>query len=431
MIGTEIHKFASSLWNINRSITGIGVRETLNRIKSIIPEIVINEVPSGTKVFDWIVPKEWRINDAFIISPSGEKICSFKENNLHLVGYSIPIHDKLTLNELQTNLYSLPEQPTAIPYITSYYKERWGFCLTQHQRDSLEDGEYEVFIDSELFDGSLTYGELLIKGETDKEIFISTYICHPSMANNELSGPAVTTFIANWLASRTNNRYSYRIVFIPETIGSITYLSRNKDYLKANVFAGFNVACIGDNRDYSYLPSRNGKTISDAVAMHVLKHICPTYKSYKWSDRGSDERQYCSPGIDLPIASIMRTKYGKYDEYHTSLDDLIKVVTPEGLDGGYKALKSAIEALEENKFPKINVFCEPQLGKRGLYPTLSTKQSGNEVRLMMDLITWADGSKSMLEIAEICDVPIWELYPIVKNLSEHKLLNLFDEPVNF
>jgi aminopeptidase-like protein len=431
MIGTEIHKFASSLWNINRSITGIGVRETLNRIKSIIPEIVINEVPSGTKVFDWIVPKEWRINDAFIISPSGEKICSFKENNLHLVGYSIPIHDKLTLNELQTNLYSLPEQPTAIPYITSYYKERWGFCLTQHQRDSLEDGEYEVFIDSELFDGSLTYGELLIKGETDKEIFISTYICHPSMANNELSGPAVTTFIANWLASRTNNRYSYRIVFIPETIGSITYLSRNKDYLKANVFAGFNVSCIGDNRDYSYLPSRNGKTISDAVAMHVLKHICPTYKSYKWSDRGSDERQYCSPGIDLPIASIMRTKYGKYDEYHTSLDDLIKVVTPEGLDGGYKALKSAIEALEENKFPKINVFCEPQLGKRGLYPTLSTKQSGNEVRLMMDLITWADGSKSMLEIAEICDVPIWELYPIVKNLSEHKLLNLFDEPVNF
>jgi aminopeptidase-like protein len=431
MIGTEIHKFASSLWNINRSITGIGVRETLSRIKSVIPEIIINEVPSETKVFDWIVPKEWRINDAFIISPSGEKICSFKENNLHIVGYSIPIHAKLSLHELQSNLYSLPEQPTAIPYITSYYKEHWGFCLTQQQRDCLEDGEYEVFIDSELFNGSLTYGELLIKGETNKEIFISTYICHPSMANNELSGPAVTTFVANWLANRSNNRYSYRFIFIPETIGSITYLSRNKDHLKANVFAGFIVTCIGDNRDYSYLPSRNGKTISDAVAKHVLKHICPTYKSYKWTDRGSDERQYCSPGIDLPIASIMRTKYGKYDEYHTSLDDLINVVTPEGLDGGYNALKSAIEALEENKFPKVNVFCEPQLGKRGLYPNLSTKSSGNEVRLMMDLITWADGSNSMLEIAEICDVPIWELYPIVKKLSEHKLLNLFDEAVNF
>jgi aminopeptidase-like protein len=431
MIGKEIHDLCSQLFNINRSITGDGVRQTLAILKEFMPDLSIIEVPTGTSVFDWIIPKEWKVIDAYIITPNGNKICSFKENNLHLVGYSTPVHTKLSLSELQNNLYSLSEQPTAIPYITSYYKERWGFCLTQQQRDSLEDGEYEVFIDSELFDGSLTYGELLIKGETDKEIFISTYICHPSMANNELSGPTVTTFLANWLASRSNNRYSYRFVFIPETIGSITYLSRNKDHLKANVFAGFNVTCIGDNRAYSYLPSRNGNTISDTVARHVLKHISPTYKSYKWTDRGSDERQYCAPGIDLPIASIMRTKYGKYDEYHTSLDDLLNVVTPEGLDGGYNALKSAIEALEENKFPKVNVFCEPQLGKRGLYPTLSTKSSGNEVRLMMDLITWADGSNSMLEIADICDVPIWELYPIVKKLSEHKLLNLYDEPVDF
>ena len=418
MLGVEIHKLAQRLWGINRSITGVGVRETLSVLKEFLPGLITNEVATGTSVFDWEIPKEWKINDAYIISPSGNKICSFKENNLHLVGYSTPIHTKLSLQELQQNLYSLPDQPTAIPYITSYYKERWGFCMTQQQRDSLEDGEYEVFIDSELFDGSLTYGELLIKGKTDKEIFISTYICHPSMANNELSGPTVTTFIAVWLASRVNNRYSYRIIFIPETIGSITYLSINKDHLKANVFAGFNVTCIGDNRDYSYLPSRNGETISDTVAKHVLKHIFPTYKSYKWSDRGSDERQYCSPGIDLPIASIMRTKYGKYDEYHTSLDDLIMVVTPEGLDGGYIALKSAIEVLEENKYPKVNVLSEPQLGKRGLYPTLSTKSSGNEVRLMMDLITWSDGTKSMLEIAEICDVPIWELYPMADSSSK-------------
>jgi len=431
MLGVEIHKLAQRLWGINRSITGVGVRETLSVIKEFLPGLTINEVPTGTSVFDWTIPKEWSVNDAYIISPSGKKICSFKENNLHLVGYSTPIHTKLSLSELQNNLHSLPDQPTAIPYITSYYKERWGFCLTQQQRDSLEDGEYEVFIDSKLFDGSLTYGELLIKGKTDREIFISTYICHPSMANNELSGPTVTTFIAKWLSSWANNRYSYRFVFIPETIGSITYLSRNKDYLKANVFAGFNVTCIGDNRDYSYLPSRNGETISDKVAKHVLKYICPTYKSYKWTDRGSDERQYCSPGIDLPIASIMRTKYGKYDEYHTSLDDLIKVVTPEGLDGGYIALKSAIEALEANRYPKINVFGEPQLGRRGLYPTLSTKTKAVEVKLMMDLITWSDGSNSMLEIAELCDVPIWELYPIVKKLSDHQLLSLFDEPSSF
>ena len=430
MLGAEIHKLAQRLWGINRSITGVGVRETLSILKEFLPSLTINEVPTGTSVFDWTIPKEWKVNDAYIITPSGNKICSFKENNLHLVGYSTPIHTKLSLSELQNNLHSLPDQPTAIPYITSFYKEYWGFCLTQQQRDSLGDGEYEVFIDSELFDGSLTYGELLIKGETDKEIFISTYICHPSMANNELSGPTVTTFIANWLASRPNNRYSYRFVFIPETIGSITYLSRNKDYLKANVFAGFNVTCIGDNRDYSYLPSRNGNTISDKVAKHVLKHICPTYKSYKWTYRGSDERQYCSPGIDLPIASIMRTMYGEYDEYHTSLDDLINVVTPKGLNGGYIALKKAIEALEENNYPKINVFCEPQLGKRGLYPDFTSSYTyTDENRLLNDLITWSDGTKSMLEIAEICEVPIWELYPIVKKLSEHKLLNFFDEPV--
>jgi len=431
MLGAQIHKLAQRLWGINRSITGVGVRQTLEILKEFLPNLTINEVPTGTPVFDWHIPKEWMVIDAYIITPSGNKICSFRENNLHLVGYSTPVHTKLSLSELQNNLYSLPEQPTAIPYITSYYKERWGFCLTQIQRDSLEDGDYEVFIDSELFDGSLTYGELLIKGEIDKEIFISTYICHPSMANNELSGPTVTTFIANWLASRSNNRYSYRFVFIPETIGSITYLSRNKDHLKANVFAGFNVTCIGDNRDYSYLPSRNGETISDKVAKHVLKHICPTYKSYKWTFRGSDERQYCSPGIDLPIASIMRTMYGEYDEYHTSLDDLTSVVTPEGLDGGFNALKCAIEALEENKYPRVNVFCEPQLGKRGLYPDFTSKSSYDKIRLLNDLITWSDGTKSLLEIAEICEAPIWELYPIVKMLSEHKLLNLFDAPVNF
>jgi aminopeptidase-like protein len=430
-LGIEIHKLAQTLWSLNRSITGDGVRQTLGILKEFMPDLSITEVPTGTSVFDWNVPKEWKVKDAYIIAPNGDKICSFKQSNLHLVGYSIPIHTKLSLSELQSNLYSLPEQPTAIPYITSYYKEHWGFCLSQQQRDRLEDGEYEVLIDSELFDGSLTYGELLIQGKSDKEIFISTYICHPSMANNELSGPTVTTFLARWLASKDNNRYSYRFVFIPETIGSITYLSLNKDHLKAKVFAGFNVSCVGDNRDYSYLPSRNGKTISDLVAKHVLKNIFPNYKSYKWTDRGSDERQYCSPGIDLPIASIMRTKYGKYDEYHTSLDDLTNVVTPEGLAGGYIALKNAIEVLEENYYPKVNVFCEPQLGKRGLYPSLSTKSSGNEVRLMMDLLTWSDGSKSMLEIADICDIPIWKLYPIVKKLFDQKLLSLFDEPVNF
>lgn len=429
MIGKKIHDLCYRLFPINRSITGDGVRETLSILKEILPNLTVHEVPSGTEAFDWVVPLEWRVKEAYILSPSGERICDFKKNNLHLVGYSTPIKKRIKLSELQSHLYSLPEQPTAIPYITSYYKERWGFCIAHNDRNNLEEGEYEVFIDTELFDGFLTYGELVLKGKSDKEIFISTYICHPSMANNELSGPTVTTFIAKWLASRVENRFSYRFVFLPETIGSITYLSKNISHLKSKVYAGFNVTCIGDNRNYSYLPSRRGDTISDVVSKHILKHICSTYKSYEWSDRGSDERQYCSPGIDLPVASIMRTKFGEYDEYHTSLDDLTNVVTPEGLDGGYNALKYAIEALEGNYYPKIKVFCEPQLGKRGLYPTLSTKTSVNKVQLIMGLITWSDGTKSLLEIAELCDVPIWELHSVVSKLVESNLLSLHDEPV--
>lgn len=425
-IGYEIHKLAQDLWPINRSITGDGVRQTLSVLKNIIPDITIHEVATGTEVFDWIIPKEWKVNDAYIITPNGTKICSFKENNLHLVGYSIPINKKISLLELQNNLYSIPEQPTAIPYVTSYYQERWGFCITQLMRDSLLDGEYEVYIDSALFNGSLTYGELLIKGKSKKEIFISTYICHPSMANNEISGPSVVTFISKWLLNQ-KRRFSYRIVFIPETIGSITYLSIHKDYLKSNVIAGYNVSCIGDNRNYSYLPSRNGNTISDTVAKHILKNFCCSFISYLWKDRGSDERQYCSPGIDLPIASIMRSKYATYDEYHTSLDDLVNVVTPDGLNGGFNVIKLAIETLENNLYPISTILCEPQLGKRGLYPTISSKFSTNKVRLMMDFISWSDGTKSLLDIAEKCEVPIWKLYPIVEELYKLKLIKLYDE----
>lgn len=428
MIGKEIYDLARKLWPLNRSLTGDGVRETLSILKGYIPELNIYEVPSGTKVFDWVIPKEWRIKDAYIITPDGDKICDFKQNNLHIVGYSIPINKSLSLAELNNHLYSIPEQPDAIPYITSYYKEHWGFCITQKQRNLLQEGLYHVVIDSELFDGSLTYGEYLLQGESTEEIFISTYICHPSMANNELSGPTVATFLARELSKLPRRKYSYRFVFIPETIGSITYLSKNIETLKKNVIAGFNVTCIGDNRDYSYLPSRNGNTISDKVALHVLKNLCSTFKKYTWLDRGSDERQYCSPGVDLPIATIMRTKYGMYKEYHTSLDKLDTVVTAEGLEGGFNALWKACETLEKNLYIKTNVICEPQLGKRGLYPTLSTKSSGQQVRLMMNLISLADGSKHLLDIAEICDVPIWEIYHLLDKLIENDILKTSATP---
>jgi aminopeptidase-like protein len=424
MIGNEIHALAQNLWKINRSITGEGVRQTLAELKGIIPSLRVHSVPSNTSVFDWTIPKEWKVTDAYIVMPNGNKICNFADNNLHLLGYSIPFKGKMSLAELKEHLYTLPEQSNAIPYITSYYKERWGFCLTHEQFESLDDGEYEVFIDSELFDGELNYGELLIKGESEKEVFLSTYICHPSMANNELSGPTVVTYLAKWLSEQEKLRYSYRIIFIPETIGSITYLSLHHEKMKESIFAGFNVSCVGDDRAYSYVPSRNGQTLSDQIALHVLKWIDPNFVKYTWFDRGSDERQYCAPGIDLPIASIIRTKYGMYPEYHTSLDDLETVVTPKGLDGGYWAIRRAIEVIERNKNYSISVLGEPQLGKRGLYPTISTKTSANEVKLMMNFISLCDGKTSLLQIADRLNVAIWDLYEICEKLEEHNLLNI-------
>ena len=423
MIGNKIYKFAKELWPLNRSITGDGLRNTLQRISRHLPALQIKSVLSGTKVFDWTVPKEWSVSEAYIITPDGKKICDFSVNNLHLVGYSIPFVGSVSLDELKEHLYTLSDQPNAIPYVTSYYKERWGFCLTQEQFDDLKNGTYKVVVDTSLFDGELNYGELLIKGKSDKEIFLSTYICHPSMANNELSGPTVVTFLAKWLQEIGETDYSYRIIFIPETIGSITYLSRNYKDMKNKVFAGFNVTCVGDDRSYSYIPSRNGKTISDLIAKHVLKWIDPNFVKYSWLDRGSDERQYCAPGIDLPIASMLRTKYGIYPEYHTSLDNLENVVTPKGLDGGYWAIRKAIEAMERNKKYKITVLCEPQMGKRGLYPTLSTKEINEEVDLMMNCISLCDGQTSLLEIAEYLNLPIWDLYELVDKLESHSLIS--------
>jgi aminopeptidase-like protein len=424
MIGDEIYSLSGKLWGMNRSITGEGVRETLAYIKNWhLPNLNVEAVPSGTKVFDWIVPLEWHVLKAYIITPDGKKICDFSVNNLHLVGYSIPFHGKMRLEELQKYLYSLPEQPNAIPYITSYYQRRWGFCLTQEQRDILDDGEYEVVIDSKLFEGKLNYGELVLPGESDQEIFLSTYICHPSMANNELSGLAVATYLAQWLSELKIRHYTYRFVFVPETIGSITYLSKNYINLKKRIIAGFNISCVGDDRCYSYLPSRNGNTISDKVAKHVLKWFDPDYKSYTWLDRGSDERQYCAPGIDLPIASILRTKYGEYPEYHTSLDNLDDVVTPKGLDGGYWALRRALELIEKNNTYKVNILCEPQMGRRGLYPTLSKKNSGDQTRFIMNFLSYCDGGHTLIDIAEKINLPAWDLYESIETLISHDLIS--------
>ena len=421
--GAEMHKWATDLFPICRSITGQGVRDTLGYIKNLLPMITIEEVPSGTQAFDWVVPDEWNIVDAYIADKSGHRIVDFKKNNLHVVGYSEPIDQWMTLEELDNNIHSLPDQPTAIPYVTSYYSRRWGFCLSHEQRQALKPGSYHVVIKSELKPGVLNYAELRLQGKSAEEVFLSTYICHPSMANDQLSGPVVAIALAKWLLSQENPRYSYRLVFVPETIGSIVYISRNLTELKQRVIAGFNISCVGDERCYSYLPSRAGNTISDQAAQHVLKYIDKSHIKYTWLNRASDECQYCSPGVDLPVASIMRSKYGTYPEYHTSLDDL-NFVTPGGLAGGFLALKTSIEIIENNYTFETTTLCEPQLSKRGLYPSLSTKTSSDRMRAMMSLISYCDGSKSLLDIADIIDQPFWELQDSVNKLREHDLLRL-------
>jgi aminopeptidase-like protein len=420
-LGEILLSWAKDLYPINRSLTGPGVRQTLAYIQKLLPEMKIIAVPSGTKVFDWTVPEEWIIRDAYVLNEKGDRVIDIKLHNLHVVGYSEPVDGFFDLDELNKHLHSIPAQPSAIPYVTSYYNRQWGFCITHNQRLSMPPGLYRAVIDSDLRSGLLNYSELIIKGETDNEILLSTYICHPSMANNELSGPVVTAGIAKWLQSLPRRRYTYRVVFVPETIGSIVYLNKHLAHLKQHVIGGYVITCIGDERCYSYVPSRAGDGLADYIAQHVLHHIDPNYKKYSWLNRGSDERQYCAPGIDLKIASVTRSKYAEFPEYHTSLDNF-DVVTAKGLEGGFTAIQRCLEIFEKNFYPQVTFSCEPQLGKRGLYPTLSTKESFEEVRIMMDLISYCDGDHSLLEIANIIHVPFWELIPIVDKLIDHELL---------
>jgi aminopeptidase-like protein len=424
-LGIEMHSWAKDLFPINRSLTGNGVRATLAYLSRIVPSMTVHEVPSGTQAFDWTVPDEWNIRGAYIEDEHGNRIVDFARNNLHVVGYSTPVDEWMPLAELQPHLHSLPDQPGAIPYVTSYYVRRWGFCLPHAQRESLPDGNYHVVIDSTLAPGSLTYGEVLIPGREEKEIFLSTYICHPSMANNELSGPVVTTALARWISSLPDRRFSYRIVFIPETIGAIVYVSRHLDEMRKRIVAGYVVTCVGDDRTYSLLHSRNGNTVADRAAKMVLRRHAPELVEYSYLDRGSDERQYCSPGVDLPVASIMRTRYNSYAEYHTSLDDL-NLVTASGLQGGFDALSKTIELIEANYVYQVTTPCEPQLGKRGLYPTLSTRGAGFAVRAMTNVLAYADGTRDLIDLADYIDISADEAVETAQKLAAAGLLRIVD-----
>jgi aminopeptidase-like protein len=325
----------------------------------------------------------------------------------------------MSLGKLQEHLYSLPDQPDVIPYVTSYYKERFGFCMPHNERMALKDGDYRVYVDSELKDGHLTYGEIIIPGESNEEVFFSSYICHPSMANNELSGPCVAVHLAKWIASQPR-RYTYRIVFIPETIGSITYLSKNLEHMKNVTIAGFNLTCLGDPGHFSYIASRYGSTLADKAAISVLRYLDPQYKTYSFLRRGSDERQYCAPGVDLPVCCICRTKFGDYEEYHTSADNM-DYITPEALEGSFDLIRAIVEALEANHRYRTLITCEPQLSPRGLYPDISTKKHSRSAA-MMDFIAYCDGSNDIFDISKIINAPVSELIALAKKLLETNII---------
>lgn len=421
--GVVMYDLARRLFPICRSITGSGFRNSLNIIRERIPEISVVEVPSGTIVFDWTVPKEWNIYGGYIESLSGEKIIDIANNNLHVLGYSIPIDAIISRHELFDHLYTMPDQPDWIPYVTSYYKERWGFCMSENEKLRLKDESYHVVIDSKLDNGYLTYGELVIPGESDEEIMITTYLCHPSMANNELSGPVVWSEVIKYVQSLNNRRYTYRFLINPETIGSITYLSKHLKHLQSKVKAGFVLSCVGDERTYSYVESRMADTLADRVTLNVLKYHYPNYKSYSFLSRGSDERQYCSPKVNLPFVGICRSKYMEYPEYHTSADDM-SLISPQGLSGSLELMIKIINALEYNYKYEVQCYCEPQLGKRGLYPTVSRKGVYDEVIALKDFLAYADGNMDLIEISDKINQPIEALIPIVKKLLSANLIKI-------
>jgi aminopeptidase-like protein len=418
--GRQIHSFASELYPICRSITGNGLRETLRRIGERIP-LQIHEVPTGTKVFDWTVPREWNIQEAYVKNSRGDRVIDFRDSNLHVVNYSVPIHRKLSIRELKEHLHTLPEHPDWIPYRTSYYREEWGFCLSQRQWNSLPEDEYEVVIDSSLKDGHLTYGECILPGETSEEILISAHCCHPSLCNDNLSGMTVATFLAQALASKPR-RYTYRFLFIPGTIGSIAWLSRNEDVV-SRIKHGLVLACVGDRGVFSYKKSRRGNAEIDIVVLHLLRHSGKPYNVCDYSPYGYDERQYCSPAFNMPVGCLNRTEHGKFPEYHTSADNL-DFIAPEALEDTYKCCLEIFELLEHNrKYRNLNPKCEPQLGKRGLYREMGGYPD-SEIRelAMLWVLNLSDGENSLLAIAERSGLKFTAISHAASVLLRHGLL---------
>lgn len=423
-IGQELHQFATELYPICRSITGNGLRQTLAKIGDRVP-LQTSEVPTGTAVFDWNVPKEWNIRDGYIKRPGGKRIVDFRQCNLHVMNYSTPVHATLSLSELKPHLFTIPEHPDWIPYRTSYYHEDWGFCLSHNVMLTLEEGDYEVCIDSTLIPGHLTYGECYLPGRSSDEILISCHVCHPSLANDNLSGLAVATSLAQHLATH-DLRYSYRFLFIPGTIGAITWLARNREAAQ-RIRYGLVLTCIGDAGGFHYKKSRRGDTEIDRAAAHVLSHCAEPHEILDFSPYGYDERQYCSPGFNLAVGCLMRSVWGSFSEYHTSADNL-EFIWPQKLAASLRVCAAILDVLENNwRYCNQNPYCEPQLGRRNLYRSTGGDAIGMEINARLWVLNLSDGEHSLLEIAERSGIPFSAINDAAELLSQNGLLAILPE----
>jgi aminopeptidase-like protein len=419
--GRELHAFAAELFPICRSITGDGIRRTLALIRDRIPLETV-EVSTGTPVFDWTVPKEWNIRDAYIQGPDGKRVVDFQCCNLHVLNYSAPIHATMPLSELKPHLFTLPDKPEWIPYRTSYYRESWGFCLSHNRMLALQDGDYEVSIDSTLEDGRLTYGECYLPGRSTDEVLISCHACHPSLANDNLSGLAVATFLARLLSGR-DLHYSYRFLFIPGTIGAITWLARNRESV-GRVRHGLVLTCIGDAGGFHYKKSRRGDAEIDRAVAHVLRHQSEPSEVLEFSPYGYDERQYCSPGFNLPVGCLMRSVWGAFPEYHTSADNL-DFIRPLPLAGSLHVCAAILDVLENNhRYCNQNPYCEPQLGRRNLYASTGGESIGDEISARLWVLNLSDGEHSLLDIAERSGLPFPAICDAAGLLSKNGLLSV-------
>jgi aminopeptidase-like protein len=419
--GEELYKLVAELYPICRSITGDGVRRTLEIVDRELGGLEVTEVPTGTPVLDWTVPREWNVRDAWVADAAGRRVIDFRASNLHLLGYSVPVRATMPLAELKQHLFTLPEHPDWVPWRTSYYAERWGFCASQRLVDSLPDGDYEVCVDTTLADGHLTYGEHLVKGQTDDEVLVSCHVCHPSLANDNLSGIAVATGLARLLAEG-RPRYSYRFLFAPGTIGSITWLARNQDRVD-RVRHGLVLACVGDPGGFTYKRSRRGDAEIDRAVAHVLGRSGRSHRVVDFTPYGYDERQYCSPGFDLPVGCLSRTPYAAYPEYHTSADDL-DLVGPAQLQESLEVCWEVVRVLEANRrYLNLRPKGEPQLGRRGLYGQIGGRSDAEERQMaMLWVLNQSDGRMSLLDVAERSGVPLALLAEVAATLEEAGLL---------